>query len=290
MLPWTDRSGRFAPFRALVFLLVLAPGLWLALEAANNWLGPRALIAANHQAGLWAIRLLALSLAITPLRVASRFARLAGIRRMIGVSVLAYALLHVALYIVDQHFALGRIVWEIATRIYLLIGFIALCGLIALGATSTDGMVRRLGSDAWTRLHRLAYPIAALGAVHFFMQSKLDETQPFIIGGIVALLLLARPLRTWRGDLSLIGLALLAIGTAGSTALAEAGWYAFKTGAPFTLILSANLDFSYTIRPAWYVLGCGLILLLARLSRPLFVRKPRRADADAEPRYAASSP
>ncbi len=280
MLPWTDRTGRFAALRASVFVLALLPAAWIAVEAAQGWLGSRPTTEAIHQAGLWAIRILLVGLAVTPLRVASRNAKLAGVRRMIGLAALGYAGLHFALYIYDQHFDAGKIAWAILTRIYLLIGFVGLLGLAALGATSTDGMVRRLGAPRWTLLHRAVYAIVALAVVHFFMQSKLDETQPFILAGIVGVLGLARLTKRWRGDLGHGAIAAVALAAAALTALAEAAWYATKTGAPLDLILGANLDFSYTIRPAWYVLAAGAALLAARAARPLF----------AKPRIAARGP
>ncbi len=123
-------------------------------------------------------------------------------------------------------------------------------------------------------MHRIVYAIALLGIVHFFMQSKLDETQPFLLAGLFMVLLLARCLKAWRGDLGAIGLAIIAVAAALLTAVSEAGWYMVKTHAPFDLVLAANLDFTYTIRPAWYVLAGGLVLVLARLARPLFVKRP----------------
>lgn len=269
MLPWTDRTGRFAPLKCAAFAGVLMPALWIIVEARFGWLGQRPVTEAIHQSGLWAVRLLAMTLAVTPARLALRWPKLISIRRILGVSVLAYALLHVALYIANQHFDLAHVASEILLRIYLAIGFIAFCGLCVLGATSTDGMIARLGTAAWTRLHRLVYVIAILASVHFFMQSKLDITQPLIMAGLFSLLLAYRIAPRWRGDLSLWQSAGLAVALAFATALGEALWYAFAYGAPLTQVLAANLDFSYAIRPCWFVLGAGLILFMARLARPL---------------------
>lgn len=269
MLPWTDRTGRFAPLKCAAFAGVLMPALWIVIEARFGWLGQRPVTEAIHQSGLWAVRLLAITLAVTPARLALRWPKLISIRRILGVSVLAYALLHVTLYIVNQHFDLPHIASEIFLRIYLAIGFIAFCGLCVLGATSTDRMIARLGAAAWTRLHRLVYAIAILAAAHFFMQSKLDITQPIIMTGIFLLLLAYRIAPRLRGDLSLWQSAGLAVALAFATALSEALWYAFAYGAPLAQVLATNFDFSYAIRPCWFVLGAGLILFTARLVRPL---------------------
>ncbi len=290
MLPWTDRSGSFAALRAAVFILILVPAAWIAVEAAQGWLGSRATTEAIHQAGLWAIRFLAIAMAVSPLRIASRNAKLIGVRRMLGLAVLGYALLHFALYLYDENFAAGRITWEILTRIYLLIGFFGLIGLVALGATSSDGMVRRLGAVRWTALHRAVYAVVALGAVHFFMQSKLDESQPLMLAGIFVLLGLARLTKRWRGDLTYGGTVAIALVAAALTGLGEAGWYTLKTDAPFDMILAANFDFSYTIRPAWYVLAAGAALVVARAMRPLFARKPRIAASASDATSAYPSP
>ncbi|MBW4976594.1 ferric reductase-like transmembrane domain-containing protein, partial [Roseovarius mucosus] len=80
------------------------------------------------------------------------------VRRMLGVTVMAYAVAHLTLYAVDQNLILTKVISEIALRLYLTIGFVALVGLIALGLTSTDAAIRNLGPN-WNRLHRLTYTI-----------------------------------------------------------------------------------------------------------------------------------
>lgn len=268
MLPWTDRTGRFAPLKFATFLAVLLPALWLAIEASQGWLGPRPVTQAIHQSGLWAVRFLALTLAVTPLRVLSRFSKLISIRRILGVSVLGYAVLHLALYSLDQKFALGHVASEIASRIYLTIGFVAFLGFCVLGSTSTDGMIARLGTQRWTRLQQFVYVGAVLAAIHFFMQSKLDVSEPIVMAGIFLLLLSVRILRRSLGDLSSPQVALLAMAVALATAFGEALWYAYSVHAPPLLVLSANFDFSYIVRPCWFVLGAGGVLWLARWLRP----------------------
>lgn len=270
LFPWNDRAGRFLVLRLIVFLALLAPAVWIAVEAAMQWLGPRPVTESIHQTGLWTVRFLAVTLAITPLRYATRINSLIGLRRMIGLAVLFYALLHLSLYGLDQHGNLPHIASEIIKRIYLTIGFVALCGLIALGVTSTDAAIRKLGPQRWGALHKIVYGIAALGTVHFFMQSKLDVSEPIIMGGIFALLMLERLARRFRRDLGVLSLTMVAIVAAFLTASCEAFWYSHKTGAPVQMILAANLDFSYTVRPAWYVLAAGAVLVLVRLLRPVF--------------------
>src|SRR5581483_5487293 len=133
--------------------------------------GARPETEAIHQTGLWAIRFLMIALAVTPLRAALDWGRLLTLRRMIGVTALAYAAIHFLLYNVQQN---GRVLFvaaEIVHRFYLTIGFAVLLGLIALGATSTDAAMRRMGRW-WKRLHRLSYPLGVLALLHYFIQSK----------------------------------------------------------------------------------------------------------------------
>lgn len=283
LLPWYDRTGHFSALRLAVFAAVLAPALWLVIATFEHALGPRPDTEAIHQTGLWAVRFLAVTLAVTPLRYATRFNRLAGLRRMLGLSVLFYALLHLGLYGLSLHGNLPRIASEIVLRLYLTIGFVAFCGLVALGVTSTDAMIRRLGAQRWGLLHKTVYVIAALGTVHFFMQSKLDVSEPIIMAGIFALLLAERLSRRLVGDLSVPAQCALAGAAALATAGGEALWYSHKTSAPILMILSANLDFSYTVRPAWYVLAAGAVLVIARLARPLFVGAVRRPTGRLRP-------
>ena len=185
MWPWLDRGGRFSPLKSIVFALLFAPGLWLAWRLAAGQLGPRPINEIILHTGLWTIRLLLISLAVTPLRQLLRWPQLVTVRRMIGVAAFAYGAAHLTAFATDKAFDLGVIATEIVTRFYLTIGALALAGLAALAATSTDRMVRRLGGRNWRRLHRLVYAIGILGAVHFFLQSKLDVAEPIVMAGLV---------------------------------------------------------------------------------------------------------
>ena len=167
-----------------VFLALFAPCAWTLFSYELGTLGPRPLIEAIHQTGLWAIRFLMISLAITPLRRALQWPRLILVRRMVGVAAFGYATLHLALYIVDQAFDWRLVASEIVFRFYLTIGFLALMSLSVLAATSTDGMIRRLGGRRWRRLHQSVYVIAVLALVHYFIQSKLNVAEPMVVAGL----------------------------------------------------------------------------------------------------------
>lgn len=278
-LPWNDRAGRLSPLKLAVFAGLLAPALWIGWQAALGQLGSKPLTEANHQAGDWAVRFLLLSLAVTPLRFVADWPKLILVRRQIGLAALFYTLLHVALYVGIEAFDLVKVAREIVARFYLTIGFAALLGLIALGLTSTDRMIQRLGAVRWNRLHAVVYWLAVLALVHFALQKKIDVTEPILMTGFFLWLMGFRLLRrrAWgAGAPQLLGLALVA---AFATAALEAGWYATMTGVPWDLVLAANLDFEFSIRPAWWVLAAGLAMAALGLLRTGLGGRPQRARA-----------
>ena len=273
-LPWLDRAGRLSLLKLVAFLLAIAPAVYLAGAYATNTLGPKPITALIHGTGEWTIRFLLASLAVTPLRRVANWPKLINVRRLLGVTTLAYALAHLALYVVDQNFDLAKVVSEIALRFYLTIGFVALVGLIALGATSTDAAIRRMGPN-WTRLHKAAYAIGILGLLHYFLQSKIDVSDPVFWTGLFVLLMGWRGMQRSRLPMRPWSLALLAVTAGLATAGIEAAWYGIKSGIPADLVLGANLDFSDVIRPAWWVLAGGLLLPVVALVRGMpAARKP----------------
>jgi len=273
-MPWRDRTGAFSPFKALVFAALFLPALILAESAWDQALGPKPWQAATRDAGSWAIRLLLLSLLVTPARQILRQARIAEVRRMVGVACFAYALLHLGLYAGDNAFDLAKVASEIARRIYLTIGFVVLAGLAALAATSTDAALRRMGGASWRRLHRLAYPLAALALVHFTLQSKADVTTPMLMGGLFAWLMGYRAMAPAGGAPGAVALLGLAAAAAAAAAAVEFGWYALATGIDPWRVLAANLDVSFGLRPALWVGVAGLGAAAARVLAGL--RKPQR--------------
>lgn len=279
-LPWLDRAGRLSALKLVAFLLAVAPACYLAGAYALNALGPKPITALIHGTGEWTIRFLLASLAVTPLRRVANWPKLINVRRLLGISTLAYALAHLSLYVVDQNFDLAKVVSEIALRFYLTIGFIALLGLIALGLTSTDAAIRRMGPN-WMRLHRATYAIGILGMLHYFLQSKIDVSDPVFWTGLFVLLMGWRLMQRFKAAMKPWSLALLAIGAALATAGIEAAWYGIKSGIPADLVLGANLDFSDVIRPAWWVLAVGSGLPLIALVRGAPARR-KAAPAGAE--------
>ncbi|HEX4768424.1 MAG TPA: protein-methionine-sulfoxide reductase heme-binding subunit MsrQ [Lichenihabitans sp.] len=277
VFPWLDRAGRLSWLKLVVFVGLVLPGLWIALSLEMGWLAPKPVTEAIHETGQWAVKFLLLSLLVTTLRRVGQLGRLIVVRRMLGVASLAYAAIHIALYAVDQHFDLVHVASEIARRVYLTIGFAAFVGLAALGATSTDGMVRRLGSGRWKRLHGLVYGIGALALLHFMIQAKLDVTEPVLMTGLFLILLGQRALRIVDAGERVLPLGCLSLAAAALTALFEAFWYHTRNGIAVTDVLSANLAFDAPLRPAWSVLVAGLALVAVRLARRAWSRRPLAA-------------
>ena len=277
-----ERSGRWSPVKIVAFAATLLPALWIVVQGLTGDLGPRPMTEAIHQLGEWTLRLLLLTLAITPAQRVFNLPRIILARRTLGVATAAYAGLHISMYVADQHFDLLKVASEIVLRIYLLIGFLALAGLIALAATSTDAAVRRLGTRRWNSLHRLVYGIAILASVHFFMQSKLELYQPVLMAGFLVWLLAFRLLFRRNGELTPLHLFFLAAAVAVATAAGEATIYMLTSGVDAHRILLAHFDIDMEVRPAWWVLAAGLAVAAAGSWR----YKPGRART--RPRAIAS--
>jgi sulfoxide reductase heme-binding subunit YedZ len=189
-----SRQTRFIikPCWFIACLLPFVILLFDAFTAGGSRLGADPIEAIQDRMGIWGLRMLLLTLALTPLR---RFAGLTWaiqLRRMTGLFTLFYISLHFLNYLIlDQGLAWQFIIEDVLERLFITLGALALLGLIPLGITSTAGWRRRLGRR-WQSLHRLIYPIAILGCWHFWWQVKQDITEPLIYAGILALLLGAR--------------------------------------------------------------------------------------------------
>lgn len=271
MQPWLDYSGRLSPLKLFVFVALFLPGGWTALALATGQLGADPVKEVLHRLGLWTIRFLLITLAVTPGRAILQWPRLMLVRRMLGVAAFAYAASHLLLYVAYEAFDLAKVASEIALRFYLTIGFVTLLGLAALAATSTDGMVRRLGGRRWQRLHRLVYVLAALGLVHYFIQAKLEVYEPLVMDGLFLWLMLYRLAAARRRDRRVPLWALAAIGLASAiaTAMGEAVYYGLKTGVGLERFLAVNLSLATGVRPGMVVLAAGAaVTLLAALRAP----------------------
>lgn len=182
--------------KVLVFLLCLVPLALLVWWAMDNRLGPNPVETVIRSTGIWTLRFLLLTLAVTAVRRLTGLGWVPRFRRMLGLFAFFYALLHFAVYLVlDRALAWEEILRDLIDRPYITIGFAALVLLVPLAITSTRGWVRRLGRH-WQQLHRSIYLIAALGVLHFLWLVKADPREPLLYGGLLAGLLVLRV--PWR--------------------------------------------------------------------------------------------
>jgi methionine sulfoxide reductase heme-binding subunit len=189
-----SRCGNAAAraLHALVWLLALLPLALLLVDAAAGRLGANPIEALTRRTGKTALVLLVATLAITPLRRLSGWNTLIRMRRPLGVFAFVYAALHMLTYVALDHFFDWRVLVEdVAKRPFITSGFAALVLLAPLAATSTRGMIRRLGRR-WQPLHRLVYPAALLAVLHYFWNAKADTREPLLYAGVVIVLLGAR--------------------------------------------------------------------------------------------------
>lgn len=183
-----------------VFVASLAPAGWLVYNAFWGDLGVNPVETITNQTGIWCLRFVVATLAITPLRWLTGFNPLALFRRPIGLFAFFYGTLHFLTYFVLDHSLAFDGVWEdVVKRPYITAGFTAFVLMVPLALTSTTGWIRRLGGRTWNRLHRLVY-ITGIGAVlHYFWKVKLDTTFPIYYGVAVAALL---AWRVWKSAVS----------------------------------------------------------------------------------------
>jgi len=179
-------------FKPVLFILLLLPALYYAYGIWQDTLGANPLEAIIRGLGDWGLRILLLTLLVSPLRRIIGWPQLLRTRRMLGLYAYFYVILHLIGYLwFDQFFDWEEIWYDILERPFITIGMIAVMLLTPLALTSTKGMIRRLGKN-WKRLHSLVYPISILAIIHFWMMVKLDIREPIIYSILLALLLAER--------------------------------------------------------------------------------------------------
>ncbi len=199
--------------KPLTFWLLALPGLWLIwqwsqlLTGMPHDLGFNPIETTHRFLGDTAIRILLITLAVTPFRDLTRWLPIVKVRRRIGLAAFWYALAHVLAYLgLDLFIAAGMSasgalagLWEdVAERIYITLGMVAFLLLIPLAVTSFNAMIRMLGPKPWQQLHWLIYPLAIIAVLHHGFMAKGNQIMPWVHGGILALLLGYRLVRTLR--------------------------------------------------------------------------------------------
>lgn len=183
--------------RPVLWLVVLGPALWIAVALFTDRLGADPIEKVEHLTGQWTLRILAGSLAVTPLIRITRWGWLITQRRFLGLAAFFWALGHLSTYIgLDQFFDVSAIVEDVLKHLYITVGMLAFLLLLPLALTSTKASIKRLGGKRWTALHRLVYVAAIAGCIHFLWAVKKDVTEPILYSAVFALLLALR--FVWR--------------------------------------------------------------------------------------------
>ena len=217
----------------------------------------------TYWSGLWATSLLLLALAITPALTMLRLGRLILVRRMIGVTALVYTVAHIVIYFALRFWDFAHIAHEMVTRPSLIIATVATIGLVALGATSVDAAVRRMGAN-WQRLHNTLYVITALALIHYLLSPDIYPEQ-FLTSGMFFWLIGWRMLNRRGLGTNVKALAMLAVVACLFTVFLEAGWTWAYHGEEPLWTLGNNFSLDLGVPPAWKILVLGILIALANL-------------------------
>lgn len=173
-----------------LFVLMSIPLIFISYLFFTHGLGANPVEAATHRTGLWALRLLLLSLLVTPLRLIFSWRRPIVFRRMIGLFSFVYALAHFGIYLFfDQELDFSETAADIAKRPYITLGFAAFVLMVPLAVTSNAIMLKKLGAKRWRQLHKLSYLIAILVVIHFLWVVKADIREPSVYAILLCILL-----------------------------------------------------------------------------------------------------
>jgi sulfoxide reductase heme-binding subunit YedZ len=175
-----------------VFGLCLLPFVWLLNGAITQQLGANPAEALIRATGDWTLRFLCIVLAVTPLRVVTKTPALARFRRMLGLFVYFYVVLHLLSYSgFDMSFELSEIAFDIAKRPFILVGFLAFVLLTLLALTSFNRAIKAMGVRRWQRLHQVVYLVAGLAVLHFFWMraGKNNFAEVLVYAAVLGLLL-----------------------------------------------------------------------------------------------------
>ncbi len=187
-----NKKRRILLLKGAVWLLGLAPAVWLVWRGFTDRLGVNAIEEVLHRLGDTSLITLLVALSITPIRRLTSWNILAPLRRPIGLFAFFYLTMHFLWYaVIDEGLAFEYIIEDVIERPYILAGFTAWLLLIPLALTSTKGWIRRLKKN-WQRLHRLVYVSTGLGVLHFFWQVKADTYWPIVATTVLVVLMLLR--------------------------------------------------------------------------------------------------
>jgi methionine sulfoxide reductase heme-binding subunit len=274
--PWQDRQRQFSALKAAGFALVLAPAFWLAyqLESGEYGIYPMWLGGLTYWSGVWATAVLLAALAVTPALTIFGWKRLIDLRRMIGVAALAYTLAHMVVYFALRFWNFALIAKETAGSPSLILATLSTVGLVALGVTSFDAAILRMGAKGWQRLHGKIYVVSLLALLHVLVSRGTNPMQ-YLLAGIFFWLMIWRLLERYGRGTDPKALAVLAVGSCLFTALLEVAWIWARRGYAPLETLGNNFTLIFGVPPAWQVLGLGLLIALAAAGRALHPARAR---------------
>ena len=276
--PLQDRDQGFSWLKGCSLTLMFVPALWLINQIVMEQFGPVPLGGMTYWSALIALAFLLLALAITPAVKIFGWGRLIIVRRMIGVTALSYAIAHLFIYFALRFWNFASIAQEMVTRICLILALVATVGMIALGATSLDSAVRRMGAKGWQRLHNTIYVISGLAVIHYLLSPDIYPEQ-YLMSGIFFWLIGWRVLNQRARGANPLALALLAAAACIFTALLQIGWiWTYQDYEP-SEILSIYFTLALGIPPMWKILGLGILIALGAAGRQALRLKPASFDA-----------
>ncbi|MEJ1160584.1 ferric reductase-like transmembrane domain-containing protein [Prosthecomicrobium sp. N25] len=261
LAPWRDRRGAFSAIRAGALVLAAVPAAFMLADWRSGAFGPIPVIGFTYWSGVWATVLLLLTLAVSPARAILGLGRLIEARRILGVSALLYSLLHVVAFAMLFRWDAGELAAQMR-RPTILVASGSLALLLALGLTSTDAAVARLGAERWHRLHRLNYAASGLAVAHFLLSPGVFGAQ-YWTAGLFLWLMAWRALRGAGRGRSAMALGLLAIGAGAAAFGLEILWLWAYQDMPPAETLPILLTFDDELSAWWVIALAGAAAAIA---------------------------
>jgi sulfoxide reductase heme-binding subunit YedZ len=264
--PWQDRKREFSWLKASAFALLFVPAIWLIYQIVTEQFGPVPLGGMTYWSGFWALAWLMAALAVTPALTIFGWGQLIIVRRMIGVTALAYTIAHIIIYFALRFWNFASIAHEMLTRLSLILATVATIGLIALGATSLDAAIRHMGAKGWDRLHNTIYVISLLAVIHYLLSPDIYPEQ-YLMSGILFWLLVWRMLNRRGQGTNPMALVLLAVASGLFTAVIEASWIWAYQDYSFLEIYNVYFTLALGVPTPWKILILGLLIALGCAGR-----------------------
>ena len=283
--PWQDRNRRFSALKASAFALMLVPAIRLIYQLDTGEFGfyPLSLGGLVYWSGVWSTAILLFALAVTPALTIFRWPALIDVRRMIGVTALVYTIAHIIVYFALRLWNFSFIANEMMTRLTLIVATLSTIGLIALGSTSLDAAIRRMGAKNWQWLHNTVYVVTVLAILHALL-SRGSFPEQYVMSGAFLWLMVWRVMNRHRLGADPWALAVLAVGISLFAAALEAWCAWLKRGYEISWTLGNNFNLDLGVAPAWQLIVPGLLIALAAAVRQQVARMSEATSGVSSPK------